>query len=190
MFRWITLCLFVVAVCMVGTSAMAQSQATSTGNYQLGGMLSWNSVDNENATERTNSYTIAPRVMYFAMDNVALGAEVGFQGLSTGGDGFSSQRYFALGEFVLPSGNENFRFYGEAGGGFARTTTSNSSTDLAFNGWGLTAGIGAYLFVNEHVAITPAVSYIYETFGDDGTVTMGNNQTVYLRIGVSGFMLP
>ena len=191
MFRWITLCICVLAFAVTGSAAIAQTQATTTGNYQLGGTMSWNSVDNENATDRVNSWLVAPRVMYFWMDNLAFGAEVGFQGMSFDSDtGFSTQRYFAIGEFVIPGGNENFRFYTEAGGGFARQTQDVTGSNLAFNGWGVTGGIGAYLFLNDHVAITPAVSYIYESYSDDGTTTLGANQTIFLRIGVSGFLLP
>jgi outer membrane protein len=190
MFRWTALFLFVAMTCAVATSALAQSDATTTGNYLLGGTMSWNSVDNDNATERFNNWTVAPRVMYFMMDNLALGAEVGFTGNSFGDTGFSAQRYFAIAEYVLPGGNESFRFYGEAGGGFSRQTTDDTTASMAFNGWGLTAGIGAYMFLNDHVAITPAISYIYESFGDDGTITRGTDQTIFLRIGVSGFLLP
>jgi len=190
MFRWTMLCLLAAVICVVAVPAMAQTDATTTGNYLIGGTMSWNSTDNENATDRVNNWTVAPRVMYFWMENLAFGAEVGFSGNSFGDTGTSAQRYFAVAEYVFPMSNSNFRFFSEAGGGFSRMTASETAGDLAFNGWGLTAGIGAYMFLNDHVAITPAVSYIYENMGDDGGISMGTNQTIFLRIGVSGFMLP
>jgi len=181
----------VALACTVAVPVMAQSDATMTGNYLLGGTMSWNSVDNENATERTSTWTVAPRAMRFVADNIAVGAEIAFAGMSFGSDtGFSAQRYFALGEYVFPMNNDNFRFYAEGGGGFVRHSQNSTGGDLAFNGWGATGGVGAYFFLNDHVSINPAISYIYESMGDDGTVPMGNNQTIFLRIGVTGFLLP
>ena len=190
MFRWTTLFLFVAMICTVASPTLAQSEATTTGNYLLGGTMSWSSIDNENATERFNTWTVALRAMYFMRDNFAVGGEVGFVGSSQGDSGNQIHRYFALGQYAFPTRNENFRFYGEAGGGYSRLSTTDPSGDTAFNGWGLTAGIGGYFFLNSHVAITPAISYVYENFGDDGALTMGTNQTISLRIGVSGFLLP
>jgi hypothetical protein len=190
MFRWTALLVFVATVCAVASPAFAQSEATTNGNYMLGGSMSWSSVDSEGQTERTNVWMFAPRFMYFMADNFAMGAEIGFVGATQGDTGSATHRYFAVGQFTIPSSNSGFRFFTEAGGGFARQSAQDITGDLVQNGWGLMAGLGAYMFVNEHVSITPSVSYVYESFGDDGAIPGMTNQTINLRIGINGFMLP
>ncbi len=191
MFRWTTFILFVATVCLMASPAMAQSEATMTGNYMLGGSMSWSSIDSEGQAERTTVWTMAPRFMYFMANNFAMGAEVGFVGATQGDSGGATHRYFAICQAVVPSSNSGFRFYGEAGGGFARQSQQDpTSGDVVQNGWGMTGGIGAYMFINDHVSITPALSYVYETFGDDGAIQGMTNQTIFLRIGINGFLLP
>ena len=191
MFRWTALFLFMAITGAAASPAVAQSTATTTGNYMLGGTMSWQSVDNNYETESSDIWTISPRVMYFWIDNLAFGAELGFSGTWNGGVGGSSlQRYFAVAEYVLPTGGKNFRFFGEVGGGFSRWTSDTVGFDLAINGWGLMGGIGAYMFLNDHVAITPEITYIYDNFSPDGRYTRGEDQTIQLRIGVSGFLFP
>jgi hypothetical protein len=190
MFRWTVLLVFVATLCVVASPAFAQSEATTTGNYMLGGSMSWSSQDTEGQSERTTVWSLAPRFMYFMANNFAVGAEVGFVGATQGDVGAATHRYLAIGQFTVPSNNPGFRFFGEAGGGFARQSLQNQTGDMIQNGWAMTGGIGAYMFVNEHVSITPAVSYVYETFGDDGAIPGMTNQTIFLRIGINGFMLP
>ena len=83
-----------------------------------------------------------------------------------------------------------FRPWGQVGGGFARNTVEASTSNLVFNGFAITAGVGAYMFINEHVSITPQVSYVFSSYSDDGTTTRGDDQAVFVSLGISGFLLP
>lgn len=189
MLRCTTALVLVAIICIAGTTAFAQADATMTGNYMIGGAMSWSSVDNDLATDRVNNFTFAPRGMYFMADNFAMGMEVAFSGVTDGDSGFATHRYFVLGQWVFP-GKETTRFFGEVGGGFARFSNEDPLGDLVFNGWGIKAGLGVHMFMNEHITITPEISYVYEDFSDDGTVTRGTDQTVFVQLGVNGFILP
>ena len=79
----------------------------------------------------------------------------------------------------------------EAGAGFSRVSTQFPvAAEAAWNGWAARAGVGAHMFLNSHVAITPSLTYTYQSYGDDATLgSIGANQTVWFTIGVSGFFM-
>ncbi len=190
MFRWTTLIAVVALALVVSSPALAGMDSANQGNYMIGGTVSITSVDNDNFTDRLNTWTLAPTAMYFVADNFGIGTQLNFVGTTSGNFGSSVHRHFAMGQWVFPINNENFRPFAQFGGGFSRSTVQDPAGDIVFNGWGMTAGIGAYMFLNEHVAIMPQVSYVYETFSDDGLITRGEDQTIFFGIGVAGFVLP
>ena len=191
MARFTGLILVAVLALAICTPALADdaSTATAIGNIALGGMVSVTSVDSDGSSNRTNSWTMAPSMRYFVRNNFSLGAEVTFNSMSRGDFGNSIHRYMGLAQYVFQM-DGNMRPWAQAGGGFSRQTDEDPAGNLEFNGWAATFGVGAYMFINEHVAITPQVSYIYETWGDSGTVTRGADQTIFIGLGINGFMLP
>ena len=191
MFRSNAVWIAAIVLCVVSvSSASAQSDATTKGNMMFAGAVSFRSVDTEGLDDRTTSWTMAPKALYFVADHVSIGAEINFNAMTQGSFGLSSHDYLAILQVVLPTNNEAIQLYGEAGGGFARSTIESSTSEFIFNGYAFKAGAGIYLFINDHVSITPQLSFIYESFGDDGTATRGNDQSIFFALGINGFLLP
>ena len=190
MFRWTALLVAVIslAICAPAFADMDTSNSTAPGNIVLGGAVSFSSTDSENLSERTTNWTMAPSLRYFVADNMSIGLVAMFEALSQGSVGISDHRYMAMGQYVVPM-EGTMRPWFQAGGGFARNTVEGG-TNLVFNGWSIAAGAGMYMFINEHVSITPQVSYIYSSYSDDGTAVRGTDQTVFVSLGINGFMLP
>ena len=189
MFSWKALLLLVAISVVASSTAFAQADATMPGNWMVSGAMSFRSIDTENAADRTNWFSVAPRGMYFPVENLSFGVEANFLGISTGGNGNSFHNYLGMAQYTF-KGKENFRPFGEAGAGLARETIEDPLGNTIFNGWAAKAGIGAQMFINEHVAITPTISYMYQSFGDDGTAVRGSDQTIFMSLAVSGFFLP
>lgn len=188
MYRWKALILFVVLSFAVCSSVSAQSESTNTGNFMISGAMSFTSVDREGTTERTNVWTMIPTGMYFPADNFAVGLEANFLGISTGDVGVSTHRWLAIGQFVIPTSNAMMRPFVTGGGGLVRMTNEDPAGNIIQNGWGLKGGVGLHMFLNDHVSVTPQVSYIYESFGEDGTVPSITMQSVFVSIGITGFI--
>ena len=109
MYRWKALVLVVGLSFAVVTAASAQMDTTHKGNYLVGGAMSWSSVDNDNATDRINTFTVAPTGMFFVADNIAVGTVMNFTGLTRGDFGNSVHRYLAVGQYVISTSNAMMR---------------------------------------------------------------------------------
>lgn len=191
MFRWTAILVAVIslAICAPAFADMDTSNSTNVGNVVMSGAVSFSSTDSEGLSDRTTNWVMAPSLRYFVAENMSIGAEFAFQATSQGNVGLSDHRYMALGQYVVPM-EGMARPWFQAGGGFARQTVEGGGTDFIFNGWALTAGAGMYLFINEHVSITPQISYVYASYNDDGTAVRGTDQSVVVSMGISGFLMP
>jgi outer membrane protein len=139
------------AVCMLFT--MALSAQTMKGNWLVGGSGGFNSYKPDGASESGSSFHISPNLGYFVMDNLAVGASLGFESVkesySSFGFGPFVRYYFAnLGESAKLMGQVSYTI---------NSITPEGGKATSGNTLGVAAGL-AY-FLNPHVALEGIVGY-------------------------------
>lgn len=126
------------------------------GRILLGGDITFSSMTDKTAQAgfSSNSFNetrlqLTPKVGYFVIDNLAIGADITF--ITTSG-GLSTTSTFLAGPFVRYY-IKNLFIEGEYGFGSGKSGDTNTST----TGW--TAGIGYAVFLNDYIAIEPTLIY-------------------------------
>lgn len=156
------LTLSIVIVCT--SNAMAQF---NKGRVLIGGSASFSSLttkDDAYSSDITNNlFTLTPQAGYFIVDNLAVGLDASFgTGKSTTSSGTSKYTYILAGPFVRYYLKPRIFFQGEYQFGSEKFTINvppylNQTVTETLSAWALSAGYA--LFLNEHVAIEPMVSY-------------------------------
>jgi outer membrane protein len=105
--------LFLLLSALVISSVSAQ---TSHGNMMVGGALSFSTTSYQGNSDLGNSSTtFSPGFGYFVIDNLAVGANIGFSGSTNDTGGTKTERTsFSFGPFARYykfTSNENFAFF-------------------------------------------------------------------------------
>lgn len=188
---------FISAFLFISTISFAQFPK---GSILLGGSVSADFTTNKTiagstttTNSTTNSFSLAPNVGYFVINNLAVGGALQFYTSSTKDDG--SRVSFATNSFALqPFGRYYFdKFYAEASFGFGSYTFENT------NGNGITttnkgslfnwALAGGYVFLlNDHVGLEPQIGYGSQSRSPDGSNTTTRDAGLFLRLGVQVYL--
>lgn len=141
-----------LGVCMLFT--MVLSAQTMSGNWMVGGDAGFQSYkpDYPGAKSQTTIY-LNPQVGYFVMDNLAVGARVGYQNISDDnsslGVGPFVRYYFAeLGEMNKLLGEVSYTF---------NSNTPSGGSAVSGSTLGIQAGLAH--FFNSHVAMEALLGY-------------------------------
>lgn len=162
--------LFILAV-LVTASTLGFSQ-TSKSTWLLGGSAGFNFSKMGDA--KSSEINLSPRIGYFFMDNLAVGAQVGFNSdKPSGGD---ADTYFGAGPFVryyFTDMGKNAKLFGHAEFGFGSFKSGGGPSVNATN-WGIYAGPA--FFLNPSIALEATVGYGQnKSKGFDATGTFGVN---------------
>jgi len=152
LFRSASIILTFMLIVIAGHTTQAQF---NQGRILLGGNVNFSSMKDEtvqtglsNTSSTKTQFQLTPKVGYFVIDNLAIGADVALSTVSGVGNSTTLLagpfvRYYIKGLFV--EGEYNF--------GSGKNGDIKSST----NAW--LGGIGYAAFLNDHVAIEPTVAY-------------------------------
>ncbi len=143
-----------LGVCMLFTLAL--SAQTMKGNWLVGGSAGFNSYKPKGADESLTNISFAPNLGYFLMDNLAVGAAIGYESTSFGDASTSS---FGVGPFVryyFLNLGESAKLMAQASYTF-NTETPDEGDSVSGSTLGLGAGV-AY-FLNPHVALEGILGY-------------------------------
>jgi len=137
------------------------------GRMLVGGTASFSSLttkdDAYNSNITNDMFTLTPQAGYFVIDNLAVGLDASFGlGKSTTSSGTTKYTYILAGPFVRYYLKPGIFFQGEYQFGSEKYTISfppylNQTGTETLSAWALSLGYA--LFLNEHVAIEPMVSY-------------------------------
>ncbi len=139
-----------LGVCMLFT--MALSAQTMKGNWLAGGSAGFNSYTPDGGDAQT-TISFAPNLGYFVMDNLAVGASIGYENAS---DAYSS---FGFGPFVryyFLNLGESAKLMAQASYNILSVTPEGGDA-VSGSELGLAAGV-AY-FLNPHVAMEGILGY-------------------------------
>ncbi len=162
-----------ICLCVLQLSAQTEQGKILMGATSNLGL----SVLSQDAVEDNNfNLSLNAQGGYFVIDNLAAGLNLGF--------GVSNQGDISVNSFVVgPFGRYYFDnvFFG-AGFSFINTNRDDGITDLSSSGSQIGLELGYAAFINNNVAIEPALTY-FNTGGDfDGQTSIALNIgfTIYL----------
>lgn len=149
--------LFALMSALVITSANAQ---TSQGNMMVGGTLSFSNTSQEGSSDAgSSSTTFSPSFGYFVIDNLAVGANIGFtSGTTDTGATKTEANTFSFGPFARYykfTSNDKFAFFGQASLTLSSTKTETTPPGNEVKNGSTTFAIspGFAYFFNEHWAL-------------------------------------
>lgn len=132
------------------------------------------------SSDGTTDISIAPSLAYFFIDQLAIGASIGFASTTSDlGDASS----FGIGPMVRYyfNGEGKARFFAQ--GMFQWSSVKFGDAD-AVTGTGFGGGAGVSIFLNDHVALDGLVGYTSSSFGEgDAVGAFGINFGVQAFIG-------
>ncbi|KAA5823650.1 porin family protein [Algibacter amylolyticus] len=154
--------LIIAAVAVFGLSNVnaqddAKAYGFNEGDVFLEGNIGFSSTNDKNFDEKTNSFTIAPKVGFFLNEDLAIGGQLTFNSFkeevsgtdtvdnSTFGAGVFARYYF------LDLG-QRFKTFTEFG--IAYATSDNKISDFKVNAIGASLDLGINYFVTEKIALT------------------------------------
>lgn len=129
----------------------------SEGDIFVEGNIGFNSSNDKNTDEKTNSFNISPKVGFFITDDLAIGGELSLNSFKeeVGGTDTSDMTGFGVGAFAryyfLDLG-ERFRTNAEFG--VAYSSSNDKIDDEKLNGFGAGLGLGINYFVTEKIALS------------------------------------
>jgi opacity protein-like surface antigen len=142
--RFLTM-LAIVSFFAVGAFAQIQK-----GNAMVGGSAGFQNGDD--ATQ----VSLSPKVGYFVIDKLAIGASLDVEFAKAGDDKSTSFGLSPFARYYLTDGTP-LKVFGEAGFGIARIKISGFDDTFKSNQIGL--GIGASYFLNDNVAVDAIFGY-------------------------------
>lgn len=134
--------------------AFATQAQTEKSTWLLGGAAGFASEGKDDY--KTTSFFISPKAGYFVMDNLAIGAGLGFSSVKGGDD--DAETNLSFGPFVryyFVNLGENAKLFGNANVGFGSTKVSGES--LGTTQWGISAGPA--IFLNKNTALEMTLGY-------------------------------
>jgi len=181
--------LLIVMICT--GNLMAQF---NKGRMLVGGTASFSSLTTKDAaysSDITNDmFTLTPQAGYFIVDNLAVGLDASFgSGKSTTSSGTTKFTYILAGPFIRYYLKPGIFFQGEYQFGSEKLTINipsylNQTVTETLSAWALSAGYA--LFLNEHVAIEPMVSY-KSTIAKE-TDYKGTNAGIVVGVGLQIYL--
>jgi len=143
--------------------AFATQAQTEKSTWLLGGAAGFGSTGKDDY--KTTSFSITPKAGYFAMDNLAIGAGLGFSSFKVGDDDATTSLSF--GPFVryyFVNLGENAKLFGNANVDFG--SQKESGTSIGTTQWGIAAGPA--IFLNKNTALEMTLGYSsFKLNGDD-----------------------
>lgn len=191
-----------ILFCLLLASFISQAQFEK-GRILAGGSGSLSIVTDKNKVGTTTVVTgtnvnfgLSPRVGYFIMDNLAVGAELQFGVSSFNPKGSGSSNSSSVSALLGPFA----RYYLEPGiffqGGFGLGTQSNhfpsgtTTVETKFVITTINLGVGYALFLNDHVAVEPMITY--QSRGsreiDSDPVAKDVDNGLYLSVGLQVYL--
>lgn len=154
--------LFLAAIAVFGLTNMNAQEDDKTFGFSEGdifveGNIGFNSSNDKNDDEKSNSFSISPKVGYFINDDLAIGGELMFNSSKTEVAGADTSKFsgFGVGAFAryyfLDLG-ERFKTNAEFGIGYA--SDNNKLADEKENTIGAGLGLGINYFVTEKIALS------------------------------------
>ncbi|WP_299885694.1 outer membrane beta-barrel protein [uncultured Lacinutrix sp.] len=158
--------LFTAAIAVLGfTSVNAQEDSSSKGGFEKGDVFISGSVgfgSESQADDKTNGFTIAPRVGFFVSENIAVGAQLSYGSFTdetkvadttiedkdtTFGAGVFGRYYFTP--------DSQFSIFGELAAGISSTKNEQTGVDVDAKSNGFNIGIapGISYFVSNNIAL-------------------------------------
>lgn len=151
----------------------------SQGDVLVEGNLGFNSTNDKNIEEKTNSFSITPKVGYFLTDKFAVGAQLGYASGKEEVSGVDTEKFSAFnagifGRYYFLDLGKRFKTYADANVDFL--TAKNDITDVKANGFGAGVGVGINYFVTERIVLNFALRNIisYNTLKVDGGESVSN----------------
>ena len=160
---------------------LVHSQTVGKGAWMLGGSAGFSSMKVKDVDGSTTLINITPNLAYYFADDLAIGARLNFLSSSTDGNSDSN---FGFGPYV--------RYYVtnpifiQAGIDFEAATIDLNSLFASEGSTTIHAAVGYSLFLNNSVAIEPAV-YINLYNGDENDF-IGDFTRFGLNIGIQAFV--
>jgi len=162
------------SVLLISTSSFAQEafSAKTKGSYFAGGSISFNTTSSKQSfgefSSKANTFgiTASPIAGYYIMDNLAVGLalEIGASSEKTD-DSKVTSTSLGIGPFARYHFDNGF--FGEAGaiiGSSKQTQEAGgaSAAEIKLNAFGFRAGAGYSFFIGNHVALEPALYYVWQ----------------------------
>lgn len=145
----------------------------SQGNILVEGNLGFGSSNDKNTEEKTNVFTISPKVGYFVTDKFAVGAQLGYTSQKEEVAGIDTEKNSlfnagVFGRYYFLDLGQRFKTYADAGVNFL--SAKNDLTDVKADGFGAGVGLGINYFVTDRIVLNFALRNIisYETLKVDG----------------------
>ena len=184
MTRW-RICLFGSAFMLVASAASAQQYATDRGSWQIAGSASFTSTGTDNDDDdRATSITVSPRVRYFFIPGLAVGADATIGHTSSGefevttlGIGPSVTYYFGGNARLQPYANVHASF-----------STTHISAPLDADGDGRSYGAAAGLLAMLSSAVGVTSELFYRIDKTEVENISGETNTFGLAIGIAAFI--
>jgi outer membrane protein W len=190
----------VIALALICSGAYAQF---NQGRYLVGGSVGFvtttSKTKTDNATTKngsSTSFTLAPDVGYFIIDNLAVGAGLGVSLSSSksagNNDSKSSSSSFTLTPFVRYYLDQGIFFQGQVGfgGGSGKYTPDGSTTSttekFGLFSWALAAGYAHFL--NDYVALEPIVGYGANTTSYNDPDFKSVSSGLFINVGLQVYL--
>lgn len=126
--------------------ANAQTTGFSKGDSFISG--AFNIGSEKTGDSKSNAFTLVPSVGYFASENIAIGAKLGFGSYKENTIKTNAFKAGAFGRYYFTPASQ-FSVFGQANLDF----TSNKTGDLKSNAIGVNVGLGLSYFLSNHFAI-------------------------------------
>jgi hypothetical protein len=163
--------LLFLLVGLLGINSIANAQTVEKGTIILGGDAFFTSTSFDGIDDNLTYLSLTPSLGYFVIDDLAIGARVGF--------GFTSLGDFDATEFSLGLSARYYVFDGlfpQVGFQFNslkfNDADADTSTDIMF-------GIGYTSFINKSVALEPMIMYSINS-EDSSTFGIGIGLQIFL----------
>lgn len=109
-----------------------------------------------------NTFAFSPAVTRFIRPDLSLGGELYVDWTTRGARSFSRQAFITTVQWVAPGWDEIRPFIG-AGAGISNLGHSEYYPGIDGIGMAGRATVGAYVFMTESVALSPSVTYVYDS---------------------------
>ena len=150
-----TVLLFVLAITGLLT-VQAQEEGFVKGDIFISGSAGYSSEDQ--GTEESSSFIIAPRIGYFVSENIAIGAVLGYSSqkveeeLSGAEIKTNTTNLGAFGRYYFSPASK-FSLFGELGIAYVSTELEAGGADVTLDGFGINVGPGIGYFLNSNFAL-------------------------------------
>ena len=181
-----------VFIACVSSPAQSADSALERGSVSLGGGLSFQSTEIENADNNLTTLIIVPNAMVYLFEGFAVGVELSLEHISAGEwPTNATHRYLGKFQYVVPRQSRIMPFF-HGGFGYIRESKSYydwfwSTQHESENGWTWELGLGLYTFLNEHFALKVRADYFRDYLKNiEGTTQASSNYMI--SIGFEGFI--